>query len=112
MLYNLLIWIGRVSAVISICIISLFLIGEGFQLSTLNFIDYILFICFPTTTIVGFIISFFKTLNGAYISITGTFMFLMIHFLCVGVPGYITPFLVFTSPSLFFIIAELKYKNN
>lgn len=110
--YGLFRWIARITSVLFIVIITLFLIGEGVSFSEFSRKDLILFVFFPAGLVFGFLIAWWKEQSGGLVAIWSTILFYVFHFGFDGAwPGGYW-FAVFAAPGFFFYLAGLLKPRN
>lgn len=101
-------WTARAMSIISIGVLLLFFIGEGFNPSRVSLQEWALFLCFPLTVVVGLIWAWRSEWLGGTIAMSGLLFFYITH--AVVADGYLPrgwAFGVFTSPALFFLLYAL-----
>ncbi len=103
-------WTARISSIISFLLLSTIFIGEGFNPTSINSIELLLFFFFPIFVIVGFMIAWRKELIGSIISLSGLAMFYLFHYISTGNFPRGFAFLVFTIPAFLFMLNFLYIK--
>ena len=118
--FNSIKYIARILSIITISIITLFVIGNGFRTLFTNLFDLLLFISFPTGVVLGMIVAWFDELEGSLFSILSLAVFYILFYISRGYLPEGPWFLIFTLPSFIFLIFALlnmkisieKFKRN
>ncbi|MBL8202820.1 MAG: hypothetical protein JNM09_01225 [Blastocatellia bacterium] len=98
-------WAARAMSAISIGIVALFFIGEGFNPTKISLQEWALFLCFPFTVVVGLMMAWRNEWLGGTIAIGGLLSFYLVHALVAN--GHLPTgwaFGAFTSPALLFLL--------
>ncbi len=109
---RLLLWTARLSSLVSIGILLLFIVGEGcgHLPCTLGHLKYFLF--FPLGVISGMVLSWKRELAGSMVTIGSLAAFFVIMYLDRGrFPGGLAWY-VFASPAVLFMISALTGKSS
>ena len=105
--YNFFKWVARILSFISIAILSLFVLGNGFNPFAMKIYDILLFIFFPTCIVLGMIVAWFDELEGSLFSILSLIIFYVLFYICKGYFPQGMWFLIFTSPAFIFLFFSL-----
>lgn len=101
-------WISRISSIISIAIILMFLFGEKFDVNKITTSQWIGFAFFPIGIVTGFIVGWRNEKIGGLISVLSLICFYLIYGLLLNdkLPLGIA-FLIFTIPGFMFLFTGL-----
>ncbi len=104
-------WIARAGSLLSIGLILLFLIGEGFDTTQVTLKQWIGLLFFPSGVVIGMIVAWWKEDVGAGISILSLFAFYGVYGFLLGshIQGW--AFIVFSSPSFLFLLYSIISRN-
>jgi hypothetical protein len=105
--HNSIKWIARILSIISIGIIALFVIGNGFTPLFKNIFDLLIFIFFPTCVVLGMFIAWFDELEGSLFSILSLIIFYILFYICRGNIPKGPWFAIFTFPAFIFLIFSI-----
>jgi len=100
--------VARIWSLVSIAIVILFLVGEGFtpaQLTTLT--EKLLVIFFPFGVSLGMIIAWFREKTGGIITVTCLLLFYAVHLVGSGNLPNGPWFALIAAPGLLFLISTL-----
>lgn len=98
-------WTARILSAISIGVITLFMIGEGFNPARISLPEWALFACFPFAVVAGLIVAWRNEWLGGAIAIGGLLGFYLTH--AWFADGHLPTgwaYGIFTSPALFFLL--------
>lgn len=96
-------WLARGLSVVSIFVILLFFIGEGFNPAALRSKEWVLMIFFPIGVVAGMAIAWWKEGLGAAITITALLAFYVAHYLFAGDLPRGWAFVTFALPGFLFL---------
>lgn len=104
-------WIARAGSLLSILLILMFFIGEGFHPNQVRPREWVGLMFFPAGVVGGMIISWWKEGVGAGITLASLLAFYVVYGLLMGshVGGW--AFVVFASPGFFFLLYWLLSKS-
>ena len=105
-------WLARLTSLMSIGTLSLFLFGEPFNLSRISAREWIGLAFFPTGVVIGMIIAWWKEGLGGVISLASLLGFYTIFGWLLGSRVNEPWFVVFVAPAFLFFIAWLLSKRN
>lgn len=105
-------WLARLTSLMSIGIIALFLLAEPFKPSNVRPREWIGFVCFPIGVTIGLIIAWWKEGMGAAISLGSLAAFYLVFGWLMGSNIHGPWFVIFASPALLFSIAWLLSRSN
>lgn len=96
-------WLARVSSIVSIFVLLLFFVGEGFNPAALRSREWILMIFFPLGVAAGMAVAWRREGLGGAITVVSLIAFYLTHFLFgSGFPrGW--AFVTFASPGFLFL---------
>jgi len=105
-------WLARGTSAVSIAVIMLFFIGEGFHPSQVAPRDWIGLMFFPFGVILGMLISWRRELQGSLLSLASLAGFYLVYGLVLTgrLPGG-WAFLVFTAPAFLFLASWFAGKT-
>lgn len=98
-------WTARAMSAISIGVITLFLIGEGFNPARITLPEWALFACFPFAVVIGLMVAWRNEWLGGTIAISGLLGFYLTHAWVAD--GHLPTgwaYGMFASPSLLFLL--------
>ncbi|WP_152052130.1 DUF7670 domain-containing protein [Tautonia marina] len=98
-------WSGRILSLLSIGLISLFVIGEPPWPWRLTGFEALLLLCFPISVVVGLILAWWREGLGALVAILGVVAFDLVHLAGSGGWPRGPWFLIFASPAAFFLVS-------
>ena len=101
-------WTARVLSLLSIAIILLFIIGEGFNPARVTAGEWALFLCFPFAVVVGLIVAWRNEALGGMMAVGGLLGFYLTH--AVLAAGHLPrgwAYLVFASPGFLFLLSAM-----
>lgn len=98
-------WSGRILSLLSIGLISLFVIGEPPWLWRLSEFEALLLLCFPITVVVGLIVAWWREGVGALVAVLGVVAFYVVHLSGSGEWPRGPWFFLFASPAAFSLIS-------
>lgn len=104
-------WLARISSIISIGIILLFFIGEGFNPVKLVLREWVGFLFFPLGIAVGMIVAWRREKLGGIITISSLLLFYGVHFLFSGELPRGWAWFIFSSPGILFLMSEWWAKH-
>ena len=102
-------WTARLTGVLSIGVLLLFFIGEGFNPTKLTIKEWILFLFFPFGVMLGLLVGWKREFVGGLIAIISLALFCALETINGGFPGL--AFFLFASPGILFLLASLIYKR-
>jgi hypothetical protein len=103
-LLSTLCWTARALSLISIFVLLLFYIGEGFNPLRVSLSEWALFVFFPFAVIVGMIVAWWKEGLGGVITLSGWLGFYVVHaWLAEGHFPRGWAFTAFAAPGFFFL---------
>jgi len=102
-------WTARLTGVLSIGVLLLFFIGEGFNPTKLTIKEWILFLFFPFGVMLGLLVGWKREFVGGLIAIISLALFCALETINGGFPGL--AFFVFASPGILFLLASLISKR-
>jgi len=108
---NMIRWAARILSVVSIGLVLLFLIGEGFDYTRIKPSEWILFIFFPFGISIGMILSWWQEGIGGIITVGCLAMFYIVHFATAGIFPHGWAFLVFTIPGFLFLLCWYRTRK-
>jgi hypothetical protein len=97
-------WIARVGSLLSIGLILLFFIGEGFHPTRVAARDWVGLVFFPAGVVVGLLIAWWKEGVGAGITLASLLAFYGVYGVLMGSHIHGWAFITFTSPGLLFLL--------
>ncbi len=100
-------WVARIASIISIGIILLFFIGEGFIPAQLTLNEWLGFIFFPLGIVVGMVVAWWREGVGGFITLGSLILFYLVHFLTAGTFPKGFAWIAFTSPGILFLASWL-----
>jgi len=103
--------ITRILSAVSIGIILLFFLGEGFNYKLIKPNEWILLLFFPLGVFIGMIIAWWKEGLGGSVSVGSLAMFYIIHFVTSGKFPHGWAWLIFTIPGFFFLLCWILAKK-
>ena len=101
---NIIHWIARVLSIVSIGILLLFFIGEGFNPVQLSIRDWILFLFFPLGITIGIILAWRCEMLGGVITFVSLLSFYASHFIMSNKFPAGPYFLIFALPGIIFML--------
>ena len=105
-------WLARLTSLISLGIVAMFLLAEPFNPKNVRPREWVGFVCFPIGAMVGLIVAWWKEGLGATISLVSLAAFYLIYGWLMGSNVNSLAFVVFTSPAFLFLIAWLLSRSN
>jgi hypothetical protein len=105
-------WLARLTSLVSIGILSLFLFGEPLNLSRITAREWIGLAFFPAGVVIGMIIAWWREGLGAAVSIASLLGFYTIFGWLLGSRVNGPWFVVFVSPAFLFLIAWFLSRRN
>lgn len=101
-------WLARISSVLSIVVLLMFLLGEDFYVSKITLNQWIGFLFFPVGLVFGFVLGWKNDLFGGFVSILSLLGFYFIYgFLITGQIPKGFAFLVFSIPAFLFLVSGI-----
>jgi hypothetical protein len=97
-------WIARIMSIISIGLVLLFMVGEGFNPAQLTPTEWSGFLFFPGGISIGMIIAWWKEGVGGSITIGSLIMFYVVHIATSGKFPHGWAWLLFASPGFLFLV--------
>jgi hypothetical protein len=107
-------WLIRILSAISILILLIFVVAEGFNPFNLTSNEAVLTVFFPGGVILGLIVGFWKNRLGGYITILSFFGFYLLEILIMGIlphGAYIALFIFPGFLNLFYAIIQDRKRN-
>jgi hypothetical protein len=98
-------WTARILSILSLGIIILFIIGEGFNPTKLTVNEWLLFIFFPIGVTIGMIVGWWKENIGGLITIGSFILLYGVHYITSGRFPHGLAFLTFSSPGIVFLLS-------
>ena len=96
-------WLARVSSIVTITLMAMMFVGEGFRPSEISRNQWIGLIFFPFGVVIGMVIAWWKEGVGAIVTVGSLTGFYLIYGYLLGQP--IGPwFIVFASPGFLFLL--------
>ena len=105
-------WLARLTGLLSVATISLFLLAEPFNPSHVRPREWVGFVCFPIGVVIGLVIAWWKEGLGAAISLGSLAAFYLVYGWLMGSNVNSIAFVVFASPAFLFLFAWLLSRNN
>lgn len=102
-------WFARITSIICVGILLLFIFGEGFNPTKLSIKEAALFLFFPFGVMLGLLFGWKSELGGGLISVLSLIGFCIIESIDGGFPGL--AFFVFTFPGFLFLLSFLIKKK-
>jgi hypothetical protein len=97
-------WAARILSMVSVGVILLFIVGEGFNPAVLKISEWIGFLFFPVGIMVGMIVAWWKEGIGGGITVGSFVIFYAVNFFSVHAFPRGWAFFVFASPALLFLL--------
>ena len=97
-------WIARILSLISLGVVLLFIVGEGFNPMTLKPTEWLGFLFFPIGISVGMILAWWKKGIGGSITVGSLIMFYVVHVATSGKFPQGWAWLVFAFPGFLFLL--------
>ena len=99
-------WLGRILSLVLIGFLVMMLTGEGMEFGKLSTLEMILMAFFPVGGTVGFVISWWRELPGAVVTLAGLGGFYLVHLF--GSDGWPRGpyFVIFAVPSFLFLASS------
>ena len=97
-------WIARILSLISLGVVLLFIVGEGFNPMKLKPTEWLGFLFFPIGISVGMILAWWKKGIGGSITVGSLIMFYIVHVVTSGRFPQGWAWLVFASPGFLFLL--------
>ena len=104
-------WSARILSIISLGIILLFFIGEGFDPTVIKLKEWIGFIFFPFGISIGMILGWWKEGVGGVITVGSLLLFYLAHVLLNGRFPSGWAFFVFSIPGILFFLSWIKRRK-
>ena len=104
-------WIARIGSIVSIGLILMFFIGEGFDPANLKLQEWIGFFFFPVGIVVGMIVAWWQEGMGGTITVGSLLAFYIVHFLFNRALPQGWAWIVFTSPGILFLASWALSRN-
>lgn len=104
-------WLCRILAAISILIILLFFIGEGFSGHGIKADEWLLFLCFPLGVVAGLVTGFRNSSWGGRIAVLSIGAFYLIHHQLTGEPPKGWAFILFSLPGFLFLVHGMLQRS-
>lgn len=109
---NLVRWLARATSLISIGLIGLFFIGEGFNVRDVAAREWIGLLFFPVGVLSGLVLAWKRELLGALLSIGSLVCFYIVYgLLATGRFPKGWAFIAFAAPALFFLVSWILEKR-
>jgi hypothetical protein len=105
-------WLARITSLLSIGMLSLFLFGEPFNATRITTREWVGLAFFPAGVAIGLIIAWWKEGLGAAISLVSLLAFYTIFGWLLGSSVKGPYFVLFASPAFLFLIAWFLSKRN
>ena len=105
-------WTARFLSLLSIGIILLFMIGEGFNPRLISSKEWALFLFFPFGVGLGMALSWWNEKIGPALSFGSLFAFYGIHFMLQGIFPHGWAFLLFSCPGFLFLISWYRSRKD
>ncbi len=105
-------WLARLTSLVSIGTIVLFLLAEPFNPANVRPRDWVGLVCFPIGVMMGLMIAWWKEGLGAVISLASLLAFYTIFGWLMGSRVGGPWFVIFTSPAFLFLVAWFLSKRN
>ncbi len=110
-LIHVILWTARILSIVSIGVVLLFMVGEGFNYTLLKPTEWILFLFFPFGISVGMFLSWWREGIGGSVTVGSLVMFYLSHFVTAGKFPNGWTWVVFTIPGFLFLLCwYLKQK--
>jgi len=103
-LTHAILWTARILSFVSIGVVLLFMVGEGFDYIRLKLTEWILFLFFPFGISLGMFLSWWREGIGGSITVGSLVMFYVIHFATTGKFPNGWAWLVLTIPGFLFLL--------
>ena len=104
-------WTARILSVVSIGLVLLFMVGEGFDYTRIKPNEWVLFIFFPFGISIGMLLSWWQEGIGGIITAGCLLMFYVVHFVIAGKIPHGLAFLVFTIPGFLFLLCWYRTRK-
>jgi hypothetical protein len=104
-------WTARILSVVSICVVLLFMTGEGFNPVRIKPTEWILFLFFPFGISLGMILAWWREGIGGGITLGSLAMFYVVHLAISGRFPNGWAFLVFTIPGFLFLLSWYRARK-
>ena len=108
---NIIRWIARILSIVSMGILLLFFIGEGFNPVQLSARDWILFIFFPLGITIGIILAWRWEMLGGIIAFVSLLSFYASHFIMSNKFPAGPYFLIFALPGISFMLCGILSRH-
>jgi hypothetical protein len=105
-------WTARILSVVSICVVLLFMVGEGFDYTRVKPNEWVLFVFFPFGISIGMLLSWWREGIGGMITVGSFLMFYVAHFVTAGMFPHGWAFLVFTIPGFLFLLSWYRTRKS
>jgi hypothetical protein len=105
-------WLARITSLLSLGIVTMFLLAEPFNPRNVRPREWVGFVCFPIGVMLGLIIAWWREGLGAAISLGSLAAFYLIYGWFMGSHVNSLAFLFFTAPAFLFLIAWLLSRSN
>jgi hypothetical protein len=106
-------WLARIGSLVSYFVMVLYLVGEGFTVSSFTFNDWVGFICFPVGALGGQLVGWWNELVGGIITTVSLLAFYLIYGLLLHIWPTGPAYIVFSIPGFIFLVAGiLKYYDS
>ncbi len=97
-------WTARILSMVTIGVVLLFMVGEGFDYTRIKPDEWALFLFFPIGISVGMILAWWQEGIGGIISVGSLVMFYGVHFANAGKFPSGWAWLIFTIPGFLFLL--------
>jgi len=105
-------WLARLTSLLSLGIIAMFLLAEPFKPSNVRPREWVGFVCFPIGVTIGLMIGWWKEGLGAGISLGSLVAFYLVFGWLMGSNIRGPWFIAFASPAFLFLLAWLLSRTN
>jgi hypothetical protein len=104
-------WTARILSVVSIGLVLLFIVGEGFNPTLIKPAEWIGLLFFPVGISIGMILAWWQEGIGGSITVGSLAMFYIIHFATAGKFPNGWAWLVFTIPGFLFLLCWYRTRK-
>ncbi len=104
-------WTARVASLLSLGVLLLFFVGEGFDPSRLGADEWVLFCFFPLGITVGMLLGWRWEGSGGAITVLSLVAFYGVHMLLGGGPPRAWAFVLFALAGVFFLASSWTFDH-
>jgi hypothetical protein len=104
-------WLARALSIVSVFVLLLFFIGEGFNPAALRSREWVLMLFFPIGVVAGMVVAWRREDLGSAITIFSLIAFYLTHYLFSGGFPRGWAFVAFAAPGFLFLAHWLLVRN-